>query len=391
MLNRMPPVEGGKLLCARLTGFVSFLRANGLPLGLDDAALLVEAAGHVGLAQPLPLRWSAQALLCRRAADRLRFDELFDAWFLPPNRRRLVRSRGAGAGTLQRPAQAGNDTDASEGLPTAAAGAAAEDLPAGGTSQRGAASEESLAQADFRHLQQPDEVRALDELMRRVARRLHKLAERRQRAGAGAHVDVRATLRRSVSHGGEPIDLAFREPRRRRPRLVLLLDVSRSMNLYSFFFIRLARALQRAHLDTQVFIWHTHLSAVSEALRDPDAWRAQEKLQLLSAGWAGGTRIGDCLAQFEREHRRLMHARTALIVVSDGYDTGDPAQLAAVAQRLRRRARRLVWLNPLAARTDYLPLARGMQAVMPAVDLLAPAHDLASAERAFAQVLATLH
>ncbi len=113
------------------------------------------------------------------------------------------------------------------------------------------------------------------------------------------------------------------------------------MNLYSFFFLRLARALQGVRLSTRVFIWHTHLSAVTEALRDPDPWRAQERLQLLSAGWAGGTRIGDCLIQFEREYSQVVHARTAVIVVSDGYDTGEPRVLAGVLARLRRRARRL--------------------------------------------------
>jgi uncharacterized protein with von Willebrand factor type A (vWA) domain len=375
-------------LCARLTGFVSFLRANGFALGLDDAALLVAAAENVGIAQPAPLRWSAKALLCRRAADWPRFDELFDAWFLPPNTRRWVPSQAGGAGVLQRPpGGAGGDT--SEGI-AAVGGSAGGRQPEGSARQHGAAPEETLEQADFRHLHAPEEVRALEELMQRVARRLRRLALRRTRAGAGPYIDVRATLRRSVGHGGEPIELVFREPRRSPPRLMLLIDVSRSMSLYSFFFLRLARALQRAHLDTQVFIWHTHLSDVSEALKDPDPWRAQERLQLLSAGWAGGTRIGECLAQFEREHVRLVHARTALIVVSDGYDTGDPGQLVAVLARLRRRARRLVWLNPLAGRHGYQPLARGMRAALPLLDLFAPAHDLASAERAFAGILEAL-
>ncbi len=214
----------------------------------------------------------------------------------------------------------------------------------------------ALAQADFRHLHQPQEMRALDELMRGFAIRLRKLTLRRETTGGSRRIDIPGTARRSVSHGGEPMELIFRQRRQTPPRLVLLLDVSRSMNLYSFFFLRLARALQGVRLDTRVFIWHTRLSGVSEALRDPDPWRAQERLQLLSAGWAGGTRIGECLEQFEREHSALVHSRTALIVVSDGYDTGEPALLAGVVRRLRRRARRLVWLNPLAASDDYQPL-----------------------------------
>ncbi|HEX7914574.1 VWA domain-containing protein, partial [Rudaea sp.] len=132
------------------------------------------------------------------------------------------------------------------------------------------------------------------------------------------------------------------------------------------------------------------LTKVSEALRDPDPWRAQERLQMLSAGWAGGTRIGECLAQFEREHAGLAHARSALVVVSDGYDTGDPELLSRTVARLRRRVRRIAWLNPLAGREDYLPSARGMQAALPHLDLLAPAHDFASIERALPRIVQAL-
>lgn len=389
--NPAAPVTLERALCVRLTGFVSFLRANGFAVGLDDAALLVEAASRIDLLEPQLLRWSSRALLCRRAGDRSRFDELFDAWFLPPNRQRLVASQSSSAGVLDTsPASRAGAGDGSEGMPQAAANDASIGSTDGAASQRGASSEAALEQADFRHLHQPDSMRALDTLMRRLARRLRRLAMRRERSGGMRRIDLRGTARRSVAHGGEPIELAFRERRRERPRLVLLLDVSRSMNLYSFFFLRLARALLGAHWDTHVFIWHTQLSDVGEALRDPDPWRAQERLQWLSAGWAGGTRIGDCLRQFERERASLLHARTALIVVSDGYDTGDASLLAGTLRRLRGRARRLVWLNPLAGRDDYQPLAQGIVAAMPYLDLHAPAHDLASVERVLEPLIRAL-
>ncbi len=233
-------------------------------------------------------------------------------------------------------------------------------------------------------------MQALDALMRGFAIRLRKLTLRRETYGGVLRIDIPGTARRSVSHGGEPIELLFRQRRQTPPRLILLLDVSRSMNLYSFFFLRLARALQGVRLDTHTFIWHTRLSRVSEALRDPDPWRAQERLQLLSAGWAGGTRIGECLEQFAQDHSGLVHSRTALIVVSDGYDTGDPALLTTVVRRLRRRARRFVWLNPLAASDDYEPLARSMQAVLPELDLFAPANNLASIERILPKLVLAL-
>lgn len=383
------------MLSVRLTGFVSFLRENGFAVGVDDATLLVEAASRIGVLDPLVLRWTARALLCRRAADQQRFADLFDAWFLPPNRRQFVESRGGGVGALERgEGERVGVEDNSEGTPvtapdTANAGGTTEPEQ-GQTAQRGASSDEALAQADFRHLHQPQEMRALDELMRGFAIRLRKLTLRRETAGGSRRIDIPGTARRSVSHGGEPMELVFRQRRQTPPRLVLLLDVSRSMNLYSFFFLRLARALLGVRLDTQVFIWHTRLSGVSEALRDPDPWRAQERLQLLSAGWAGGTRIGECLQQFEREHSALVHSRTALIVVSDGYDTGEPALLAGAVRRLRRRARRLIWLNPLAASNDYQPLARGMQAVLPELDLFAPANNLSSIERVLPRLVLAL-
>lgn len=383
-------------LCLRLTGFVSLLRENGFSVGVDDATLLVEVATRIGVLDRDLLHWSARALLCRRAADQQRFAEVFDSWFLPPNRSRHIESRSSGGcGTLDRDPNARSANTASmadaEGTPVCSTDAqTASTAVQGQAAQCGASPEEALAQADFRHLHQPHEMRALDALMRGFAIRLRKLTLRREAAGGTLRVDIPGTARRSVSHGGEPIELMFRQRRQTPPRLVLLLDVSRSMNLYSFFFLRLARALQGVRLDTRVFIWHTRLSGVSEALRDSDPWRAQERLQLLSAGWAGGTRIGECLEQFEREHASIMHSRTALIVVSDGYDTGDPALLAAVARRLRRRARRLVWLNPLAASHDYEPTARGMRAVLPELDLFAPANNLASIERVLPRLILAL-
>jgi len=159
---------------------------------------------------------------------------------------------------------------------------------------------------------------------------------------------------------------------------VLLIDVSRSMAAHSFFYLRLARALAGEWADVHSFIFHTGITAVSQALHDPDPWRAQERLHLIAQGFGGGTRIGECLARFNREHApRLVHARTAIIVMSDGYDTGEPELLSRALAQLRRRARRIVWLNPLANQPGYAPVSAGMQAALPHLDLLAPGADLA--------------
>ena len=130
---------------------------------------------------------------------------------------------------------------------------------------------------------------------------------------------------------------------------------------------------------------------MGEALRDPDPWRSQERLHLLAAGWGGGTRIGECLRDFNRrDGSRLVHARTGVIVVSDGYDTGEPAVLSDALRAMRRRARRVIWLNPLLARPDYSPASRGMQAALPHLDMFAPGADLRSIERMLPELIDAL-
>ncbi|MGF6759400.1 vWA domain-containing protein [Paraburkholderia sp. GAS42] len=390
--DRASPPSLEAILTARYTGFAEWLRANDFRVTSADVAASMEVAQRMGQLDSELLRWSLRALLCSRAEEWRRFDALFDAWFLRPNRRKLVETRAGGAGRIERN-NAGGQRDVSEGMPLSlVAGDGKPALANGHAAEHGASREASLAHADFRHLNQPDDLVSIDEAIRRFARRLRGIQVRRERrANAGRVIDMAWTIRRSVSSGGQPLDLAWRQKRRLRPRIVLLLDVSRSMSLYSFFYLRLARVLSARVSDVHCFIFHTRLVGVEQALRDPDPWRSQERLQLLSAGWAGGTRIGDSLDEFNQQHAtRLLHSRTAVVVVSDGYDAGEPGRLQQALAKIRGRCRCLVWLNPLATRADFTPSSVGMQAAMPYIDLLAGARDLASLERVLPQVLSAL-
>ena len=354
---------------ARLTGFAGFLRANGFAVGGGDAVQVLAVAQHSGVLDAQLLRWSLQALLCGRCDEWRRFDTLFDAWFLPPNQWKKPELREVDGGKLSGgDPRMGND------------GHGADDNDDGLRPRHLASREEVLSSADFRALTEREHALDIEALMRRFARRLKHIQLRREtRARHGRRLDLQATIRRSVSSGGTPFHLVFKNHRRVRPRLVLLLDVSRSMALYSFFYLRLARALNGELADVHSFIFHTRVTGVSEALRDPDPWRAQERLHLIAQGWAGGTRIGESIAQFNREHAaRLVHSRTAVIILSDGYDTGEPQVLSGALASLRKRARRIVWLNPLCNRPGYAPISQGMQAAMPHLDLLAPGADLNS-------------
>src|SRR5262249_31057861 len=155
--------------------------------------------------------------------------------------------------------------------------------------------------------------------------------------------------------------------------------------------LRMARVLSAALADVHAFIFHTRIAAVSEALRDPDPWQSQERLLLLAEGWGGGTRIGECLHEVnERGAPRRRASGSGGRVVSDGYDTGEPARLAAGLEALGARARRLIWLNPLLGQPGFAPVSRGMQAALPRVDLLAPGGNLAAIERVLPDLLEVL-
>jgi uncharacterized protein len=381
-------LDPGAALQARLSGFAGFLRGNGFATGGADALGVLEATQRAGVLDPRVLRWSLKALLCGRGDEWRRFDTLFDAYFLPPNKTVFVDSN-AGAAAPRSVPNGVADGSAEE---AGAAGAGADADDQSDAARHGASREESLTSTDFRDLNQAEQARAIEALMRRFARRMKRLLLRREaRAQRGRRLDLQGTIRQSVGSGGTPLRLAWRRRRRQRPRLVLLLDVSRSMSLYSFFYLRLARALCAELADVHCFIFHTRMTGVGAALRDPDPWRSQEKLHLLAAGWAGGTRIGESLREFNRgEGARLVHGRTGVIVVSDGYDTGEPELLATELATLRRQARRLVWLNPLLAQPGFTPESRGMQAALPHLDLLAPGADLAGIERILPRLLEVL-
>lgn len=384
-----PAVDPGAVLRARLTGFAGFLRANGYGVGGADSVRVLETSVQTGILDQQILRWSLKALLCGRGDEWRRFDALFDAYFLPPNKKIFVESDVVAARARE---SAGAVRDGRESEPAKDAGHGVAGDADAGTARHGASREESLASVDFRDLNQAEHARDIEALMRRFARRLKHLHLRREaRFHHGRRLDLQGTIRQSVASGGTPLRLAWKERRRVRPRLLLLLDVSRSMSLYSFFYLRLARALCAELADVHCFIFHTRITGVGEALRDPDPWRTQERLHLLAAGWGGGTRIGESLRDFNRDHAaRLVHSRTGVIIVSDGYDTGEPELLAQALATLRRRSRRMVWLNPLLNQPGFSPESRGMKTAMPHIDLLAPGADLAGIERVLPQIIEAL-
>ena len=243
-----------------------------------------------------------------------------------------------------------------------------------------ASTKESLYDADVRHLNDPDEIARAHELAERLAARMKSRISRRQRAAnRGRRLDLRKVIHSSISTGGLPMRLAFRKPKPKPLRLVLILDVSGSMNQYSAFFLRFMRGVLGTFKESDAFVFHTRLSRIGDVLGEGNTERALDRLALITTGWSGGTKIGDSLETFNGQYAgRLLNGRTVVMILSDGYDTGAPDHLARQLAKIQKRARRVVWLNPMIGWRGYEPIAGGMAAAMGHIDLFAPAHNLKS-------------
>ena len=248
-----------------------------------------------------------------------------------------------------------------------------------GKTVAGASVRERLATVDFSQVPQNDLAR-LEELSMRLLRQMSLRLSRRLKSGyRPGPADLRRTIRRNLAHGGEPIVLAFRNKKPQKNRLLIFLDVSGSMNAYSVFLLKFAYALQRHFKQVDTFLFSTSVVEISDALRARRLSDALGKLSQLAAGWSAGTKIGASLRELNRLHsRKLQPGNTIFMILSDGWDTGAPEVLAAELKAIRRRVRKVIWLNPLLGLADYQPVTRGMSAALPHIDVFAPAHNLES-------------
>ncbi len=239
-----------------------------------------------------------------------------------------------------------------------------------------ASSTVSMAEKDF-SLFTSDELEEIARLARRIVRRLARAPSRRWEAvRRGPRVNLRRTLRRSLSTAGEVIQLSFRRRKPKKTRMVTICDVSGSMDFYSRMLLQFVYGLQTSYARVETFVFSTSLERITENLKQRSYDEALERLSKGVGGWSGGTLIGASLAAFNSGWPRLVDKRTIVIILSDGWDTGEPSELAAEMAELKGRAGRLIWLNPLLGSPTYQPLVRGMQAAIPFIDVFAPLHNL---------------
>ena len=420
-----PSVAGsgmGSGLVPHLARFGRALRGRGVGVGLSDEADALEALSLVDLGDRDEVHRALRAAMKIRPRDAAAFDELFARWWSkrPPREAAELPcpeqppfedpARPPRPGPQRRTGPLLTGPERRPVLETAAA--AGSEVPAG--EEPGYSPEALLRRKSFEECS-PADLEAMQRLMARLALRLATRPSRRRLPARGAvrgEVDLRRSFRRALAHGGELLSLARRRRAIELPRLVVLCDTSGSMDPHTRFLLAFVLALRRVARRSELFAFNTALVRLTPWLRGalgprepraaprPGSWtetaapaalgptaggeidRVLRRLADDVPGWSGGTRIGECLAEFA-EHwlRELVDGRTVVLILSDGLDRGDVGPLAGAMRAIRGRARRVLWLNPLAGDRRYEPTARAMAAAMPYVDRLAPAHNLAALER----------
>ncbi len=370
-LESPPSPDGERMAVA----FCRMLRAAGLRLPPSSTINFVQSLGLVGVESRSSVYWAARATLVHRPEDLELFDRIFAA-FWEQETWETVASETIAQDVVLALDLGDEDDDDDESDDEA-------DGPDGDVQEVRFSSVEVLTEKDFAQCTD-EEIVELNRLMSAMRftthqRRSRRLTPTRSRTG---RPDLRRTVKWALRHQGEPVRRAFQQPSSRPRRLVFVLDVSGSMEAYARALIRFAHAAVSARSRVEVFALGTRLTRLTRYLNSRDPDRAMHEALPKVKDWAGGTRLGDGVAEFNSEWAvRGMGRGAVVVVLSDGWDRGDPELLGSEMQRLHRVTHELIWVNPLKATPGYAPLAAGMAASLPHVDRFVEGHSYASLEQ----------
>jgi uncharacterized protein with von Willebrand factor type A (vWA) domain len=361
-------------LLPRLAAFARLLHDAGLDAGPGRLATATRALGQVPLGDQAAFRDSLRACFVSRKDELPVFEAAFDIFWTPPDAHPAAGQMPGRGRPLPLPPERAQAWLQALGLNQSRMPRRTEE---DGTPQSssGYSEKELLRQKDFEEMTwlETEQVRRL---LHQAPWRIAERRTRRLRPAHGGRVDLRRTARQSIRSSGELIRLLHRQPRLRRRPVVLLCDVSGSMERYSRLLLIFAHAIARRE-DVETFVFSTRLTRITRLLRRRDIDQALHNVGRRVQDFSGGTRIGQALAEFNRRWaRRVLGHGAVVIVVSDGWDRGDPAMLATELERLRRMSHRLIWLNPLLGSEGYEPVTRGMAAALPHTDDFLAAHNL---------------
>jgi uncharacterized protein with von Willebrand factor type A (vWA) domain len=364
-----------------LLAFGRALKQLGVKVSLSQVIDVSRAVEFVDLADKGDFRAVLRSNLISQKEDFPVFDMLFDCFWREQSYERVPMETLEIEGTpTESGAQEGGDE---EGLEEAVAETVAtENVPLENLDEFSVPTyspQELLNRKDFSEMG-VEESRAIARAILLIATKIATQISRRKKLGRkGNVVDPRWTMRRNMKYGGEIIDLVNRKRRIKKTRVVLLCDVSGSMDCYSRFLIQFMYGLQNELWGVETFVFSTSLSRITHLIRTKDIANALEKISGSILGWSGGTNIGRSLHTFNRNFApSIVTHRTVVVIISDGWDRGDVSLLEREMQDLKRRCKKIIWLNPLLASDNYEPLCKGMQAALPYLDLFLSVHNVNS-------------
>ncbi|MGB7241012.1 MAG: VWA domain-containing protein [Sulfitobacter sp.] len=365
---------------ARIAGFIAHLRANGLRLGVAEAELCLSALTHVDAVSPMQARRALRAVCTGCKDESERFDALFDSFWMDAGRvkQKIIQSPTSSiSDDVHSSRDAKGENTASAGLANAADDGQ-DEADSDGTGKLIATEVRYLSRRDLRDLVRPDEIAEAEAVARRLGAALRdKRSRRRIASRKGDRLHFRKTIRQSLATGGEPVRLLRKRRPDRSRKIVALCDVSGSMTVYAQVFLAFLAGLMRADSAADAYLFHTRLVRITEALRDKDTMRGIGRMSLMADGFGGGSKIGPSLGLFADTYaKRLVDGRSVVLILSDGYDTAPPEAIGAALVKLKKRGCKIIWLNPLKGWKDYAPVADGMAAALPHLDLFAAANTL---------------
>ena len=353
-----------------IIGFCTYCRHHKLGIGINHTKEALQAAKSGFIQDTTTFKFALRALFCTCQEEQPTFERLFDIYWRKKRHEHQPRTNQKNRSKMTRRSRGsivmmgfGNTSDQKEQE---------------AKNVTGANKMEALRKTDFSKISSLD-TKLLDELARKLLQQMNVRLKRRLQVSKKGQIDIRRTIRRNLGSGDDLFKLLKRNRKLDKYRLIVLLDVSGSMDKYSFFLLKFIWSLKTNFKNIEAFIFSTKIIRITNYL---DKSNLETTLNLLSENtdnWSSGTKIGACLLEFNELYaKRILNGKSMTIILSDGLDTGDTDQLAEQLQKIRMRTNRLVWLNPLKGMEGYEPIQKGMKAALPEVDTFRSAHNLDS-------------
>jgi uncharacterized protein with von Willebrand factor type A (vWA) domain len=360
-------------LSKNVVQFCRFLRQKGFAVSVEEETLSLQSLQFIDYSDNEVFRLALKAALCHNKSQLDEFDNLFYEYWKELEKAvdSKVREYPKNKTSFQ---------------PQASYKALKKWLHGNGNKETEETAtysmQETLLRKDFSTVPE-DEVDELMQTIKFLAKRLAAKTNRRYEFSYKTDMpDLRKTLRKNLRRGGELLDIVHRRPKCNRVKLILLCDVSRSMELYSAFLIQFMYAFQQVYRRMETFVFSTSLKRITSVLKQKNFSEAMHLLSSENNGWSGGTRIGESLNTFVNEYaKKLIDSKTIVIILSDGWDTGNIGLIKSNMEFIHAKSKKLIWLNPFAGFEDYKPHVSAMKAALPFIDVFAPVHNVESLKK----------